>query len=98
MSRRSTVLVLLLCLAAAGACRKAPPPADLVLRGGTIVTLDPSRPRAQGLGARGVRIVALGSDEEIAPLIGPRTRVLELLGNTAYPGFIDGHGHLTNPL
>ena len=91
----SAALLLSLCLATASACRTTATPADLVLRGGTIVTLDPARPKAQALAARGDRIVALGSDEEIAPLIGPRTRVLELKGNTAYPGFIEGHGHLT---
>ncbi|HEX5045198.1 MAG TPA: amidohydrolase [Candidatus Polarisedimenticolaceae bacterium] len=89
-----TTLFLCLCLGGA-ACREAPPPADLVLRGGTIVTLDPSHPRGQALAARGGRIVAIGSEDEIAPLLGPRTRVLDLTGKTAYPGFIEGHGHLT---
>jgi predicted amidohydrolase YtcJ len=91
----SVALLLLPCLAAASACREAPPPADLVLRRGTIVTLDPARPRAEALAARGDRIVAVGSEEEVSPLIGPRTRVLDLAGKTAYPGFIEGHGHLT---
>ncbi|HET9300685.1 MAG TPA: amidohydrolase family protein, partial [Candidatus Polarisedimenticolaceae bacterium] len=79
------------------ACGKAPPPvpADLVLRGGTIVTLDPTNPRGEALAARGDRIVAVGSAEEMASLIGPDTRVVDLKGRTAYPGFIEGHGHLT---
>ncbi len=94
MMRRSSLL-LILCSLAAGACREVPPPADLVLRGGTIVTLDPAHPRADALAARGDRIVAVGSDPEVAPLIGPDTRVVDLAGKTAFPGFIEGHGHLT---
>ncbi len=67
--------------------------ADLVLRGGKVVTLDPARPAATALAARGGRIVAVGSDDEVAPLIGPRTRVLDLAGRLAIPGFIEGHAH-----
>ncbi|MBZ0102613.1 MAG: amidohydrolase [Thermoanaerobaculia bacterium] len=67
--------------------------ADLVLRGGKVVTLDPARPAATALASRGGRIVAVGSDDEVAALIGPRTRVLELAGRLAIPGFIEGHAH-----
>lgn len=69
-------------------------PADLVFRGGKIVTLDPKKPEAQALAARGERIIAVGTNNEIKPLIGPRTRVIDLQGKLAVPGFIEGHGHL----
>lgn len=68
-------------------------PADLVLRGGTIVTLEKSMPQARALAARGQRIVAIGSEAEILPLIGSGTRVIDLAGRVAMPGFIEGHGH-----
>jgi hypothetical protein len=71
-----------------------PAPADLVLRGGIIVTVDDDRPRAEALAAREGRIVAIGSDADVKPLIGPMTRVIELGGRLAIPGFIEGHGHL----
>jgi predicted amidohydrolase YtcJ len=70
-------------------------PAELVLRGGKIVTVEERLPAAQALAARGGRIVAVGSDAEIAPLIGPQTQVIELGGKLAIPGFIEGHGHFT---
>ncbi len=78
-----------------GACSPAPAvePATLVLRGGRIVTVDEARPDAQALAARGDRIVALGSAEEVQPYIGPQTEVIELAGLTAFPGLIDGHAH-----
>ena len=68
-------------------------PADLVLRNGRLVTMDPARPAAEALAARGDRIVAVGAWSDVAPLVGPQTRVLDLAGRLAVPGFIEGHGH-----
>jgi predicted amidohydrolase YtcJ len=77
------------------ACSGAPPtePATMVLRGGTIVTMDDAVPEAQALAVRGDRIVAVGTSEQIAPYVGPATEVIELGGLTAVPGLIEGHGH-----
>src|SRR5690242_13481305 len=68
-------------------------PADLVLRGGKIVTIDDRQPEAEALAVAGDRIVAVGSAAEINQRIGPSTRVIELTGRMAMPGFIEGHGH-----
>jgi predicted amidohydrolase YtcJ len=70
-------------------------PADLVLRGGKIVTVDEARPVAQAIAVNGDTIVALGSNQEIQPYIGPTTRVIDLKGALAVPGFIDAHVHFT---
>jgi predicted amidohydrolase YtcJ len=70
-------------------------PADLVLRGGKIVTMNEAQPAAQALAVRGDRIAAVGTDRELEGLIGPQTRVIELNGRLAVPGFIEGHGHFT---
>jgi len=70
-------------------------PADLVLRNGKIVTLNSGTPVVQALAARGERITALGSDADAAKWIGPRTQVIDLHGQLAIPGFIEGHGHFT---
>ena len=69
------------------------PVADLVLRGGRIVTLDEARPEVRALAVVDHRIRALGSLEEIDPWIGEGTSVIELAGRLAIPGFIEGHGH-----
>lgn len=69
-------------------------PADLVLRDASIATLDPLQPHAQALAVKDGKIAALGSDEAIAHYIGPHTKVLDLHGAFATPGFIEGHGHL----
>ena len=85
-------VVLVLASACGGAGDDA---ADLVLRNGKIVTLDASRPEAQALAARDGRIVSVGSDADVESLIGPETRVIDLDGQLAIPGFIEGHAHYT---
>jgi predicted amidohydrolase YtcJ len=69
-------------------------PADLVLRGGTLATLDPLQPQAQAIAIRDGRIQAVGSDVSIAHYVGRQTRVIDLHGAFVTPGFIEGHGHL----
>jgi predicted amidohydrolase YtcJ len=70
-------------------------PADLVLRNGKIVTLNNASPVVQALAVRGDRITALGPDSAAARWIGPNTKVIDLHGMLAIPGFIEGHGHFT---
>jgi predicted amidohydrolase YtcJ len=67
--------------------------ADLVMRGGTVATVDPALGTQQAIAVTGHEITAVGSDEEIAAWIGPETRVVELDGRFVMPGFIEGHGH-----
>jgi predicted amidohydrolase YtcJ len=90
-------LITLSCLAIlTTACGGAAPtvePASMVLRNGQIATVDESKPEAQALAIRGDSIVAVGTNEEIAPFVGPATEVIDLAGQFAMPGFIEGHGH-----
>ena len=85
----------LLLSALAVGCGTGAGPADLVLLNGKIVTLEEDRPEARALAARDGRIVALGEDDEIRAHVGPETRVIDLEGRLAVPGFIEGHGHFT---
>ena len=71
----------------------APKFADLVLRGGKVVTVDPALGTVQAIAVSGYRIAAVGNDAAIAARIGPHTEVIELRGRLALPGFIEGHGH-----
>jgi predicted amidohydrolase YtcJ len=70
-------------------------PADLVLRNGKIVTLDETRPIVEAMAVSGDTIVAIGPDREIQSHVGPSTRVIDLKGALATPGFIDAHVHFT---
>ena len=67
--------------------------ADLVLAGGRVVTVDPAGTEGQSIAMRGDRVLAVGSEAEIRRLIGEQTRVIDLEGRLAIPGFIVGHGH-----
>jgi predicted amidohydrolase YtcJ len=87
-------VVLSVALAAAVSARAAEPPADLVLRGGVVHTVDVARPRAEAVAVRDGRVVAVGTDADVAALVGPRTRVVALAGRTVVPGFDDAHAHL----
>jgi predicted amidohydrolase YtcJ len=68
--------------------------ADFVLTNGRIYTVDNSKPLASAIAVRGDRIVFVGSDAEARVLAGPTGRVIDLKGQTVFPGFIDAHAHL----
>jgi predicted amidohydrolase YtcJ len=68
-------------------------PADLVLHGGAVETMDAARRRADAVAVRAGRIAAVGSEEEVGAVVGPSTRVVELEGRTVLPGFQDAHLH-----
>jgi predicted amidohydrolase YtcJ len=68
-------------------------PADLVLRYGKIVTMESSTPEVEALAARGGKVVALGTNQQIQSFVGPDTKIVNLRGRLAIPGFIEGHGH-----
>jgi predicted amidohydrolase YtcJ len=70
-------------------------PADLVLRNGKIVTMDARGTTAQAIAIRGGRITNVGADLLANRWIGPNTKVIDLHGMLAIPGFIEGHGHFT---
>jgi predicted amidohydrolase YtcJ len=67
---------------------------DIVLRNGKITTLDRAKPEAQALAIKDGRIIAVGSDREIAPLAGPKTKEIELGRRRVIPGLIDSHTHI----
>ena len=66
---------------------------DLLVTG-TIHTLDPVRPRAEALLARGGRIVLLGSAAECLGAARPGARHLDAGGGCVVPGLADAHGHV----
>src|ERR671930_744579 len=67
--------------------------ADVVLTGGAIQTMDAARSWARAIAVRGDRIAAVGTERDIAGLIGPRTRVIDLHERLFVPGFQDAHVH-----
>lgn len=70
------------------------PAPDLVLHGGQFATLDRSKPTATAVAIREGRFVRVGSDDDVMPLIGPATQVIDLRGRRVLPGLCDSHIHI----
>jgi predicted amidohydrolase YtcJ len=71
---------------------------DLVLEfgGGTILTLDPARPRVEALTVRGGRILAMGGVDHVERGARGKVRRIDLGGRCLLPGFVDHHIHMLN--
>jgi len=69
-------------------------PADLILHNGKIVTVDDDFRIVEAVAVRDGRFLALGSNQQVLPLRGPSTRVIDLAGQTVLPGLFDTHVHL----
>jgi len=67
--------------------------ADLVLLGGKVWTVDADRPQAEAVAVWRDRILKVGSEAEVQPLVGPKTKVIRLGGKRVVPGFHDSHLH-----
>jgi Predicted metal-dependent hydrolase with the TIM-barrel fold len=72
------------------------PLVDLVLRGGRITTFadaDQAPSEAQAVAIAGGRIVAVGTDQQLAPYADLAAEVIELDGRRVVPGLNDSHIH-----
>jgi len=67
--------------------------ADWIVHNAEVVTLDAQNRRAEALAVRDGKIIAVGADEEVLKLAGPKTRLLDADGRTVLPGLMDSHVH-----
>jgi predicted amidohydrolase YtcJ len=93
--KKSPVFVLIFAILLFVSCSKQKVPfADLVLKNGEIYTLEADQEWASALIINGNKITALlDLSEDADKYIGPATRVIDLKGKFALPGFIDAHIH-----
>jgi predicted amidohydrolase YtcJ len=77
------------------ACAGAPsaPPADLLIVGGRVFTVEPDHPWAEAVAVRGDRIVKVGTEAEVRAMKGPNTREYDAKGGVVLPGINDSHTH-----
>jgi len=66
---------------------------DQIFHHGKIVTVDEKFTIAEALAVRGDRIQAVGSNDDVLKLAGPKTKLIDLKGRTVIPGLIDSHVH-----
>lgn len=67
--------------------------ADRVLTNAVVLTMNGDNDIAEAVAIKGAHILAVGTIEQIAHHVGPKTVVNDLAGKTLMPGFIDAHGH-----
>jgi predicted amidohydrolase YtcJ len=75
------------------ATRDATGPADLIIKGANLLTMDPNISSATAIAVRGQHILAVGSDDDVLNLKGPNTKIIDGKNQTVTPGFIDAHSH-----
>ncbi|MBP6896119.1 MAG: amidohydrolase [Pseudacidovorax sp.] len=73
---------------------QATPAPDLILHNGRFTTLDRSNPTAEAVAIRDGRFLRVGRNEDLLPLAGAATRVVDLQGRAVLPGLIDNHLHI----
>ncbi|MRW90533.1 amidohydrolase family protein [Duganella sp. FT80W] len=67
---------------------------DLILHRGLFTTLDRSNPHAEAVAIKDGRFLRVGRADDIMPLAGPNTKIIDLKGKRVLPGLIDNHCHI----
>lgn len=68
--------------------------AELILANGQVLTMEPSAAPARAVALAGGRVLAVGSEAEVARTRTADTRVIDLGGRTVLPGLVDAHAHM----
>lgn len=92
MSLRKPLVILLLCVCMA--CQSRKEPADLVILGGKIYTMNDREPVVEAVAVRDRKIIFAGPEQEARSYVADKTRMIDLEGKVMTPGFIEGHGHI----
>jgi hypothetical protein len=71
--------------------------ADVVFTNGKIYTVNSKKPYAEAVAVKDGKFMEVGSARDIKKFIGKKTRVVDLGGAFAVPGFIDAHIHPAQP-
>ncbi len=68
-------------------------PADYIISGKSIYTVDPTNPWADAVAVRGNTIVYVGAADGVKDFRGPQTQQIDAGDGMVLPGFIDSHVH-----
>jgi predicted amidohydrolase YtcJ len=70
------------------------PAPDLILHHGLFQTLDRANPTANAVAIKDGRFTAVGREQDVLPLAGNATEIIDLKGRRVLPGLIDNHLHI----
>jgi predicted amidohydrolase YtcJ len=70
--------------------------AEKIFRGGTILTMDDTRPQVEAVAIANGHILAAGDESEVMATGNEATEIVDLGDNVLMPSFIDAHGHFMN--
>ncbi|MEQ8425559.1 MAG: amidohydrolase, partial [Cyclobacteriaceae bacterium] len=90
MKKYLIILVALVVLS----CGEKQAPADMIISGGAIYTVDDANPMVEAVAVSNGKIVFAGTSAEAEKYKGDETKVIDLAGQTMTPGFIESHGHI----
>lgn len=68
--------------------------ADIILHKGKIITVDKDFSIAEAVAIKDGKFIGVGTNKEIQELVGTKTELIDMGGETVVPGFIDGHAHM----
>ncbi len=88
--------VFLVSLLALSGCAKRPEPADIIISGARVYTVNPVQPWAEAVAIKGEQIVFVGSNRQVKKYAGPQTRIIQAQGRLLLPGFQDSHVHFVS--
>lgn len=71
-----------------------PTTADFVIENAKAFTSNEEKPLAEAVAVKGNRIIFVGTNEEVKNHLDSSTQVIDGMGRTVTPGFIDSHFHL----
>lgn len=75
-------------------CQEKQAPADMIISGGIIYTMDEANPQVEAVAISNGKIVYVGTSVDVDKYKGEKTQVIDLKGETMTPGFIESHGHI----
>jgi predicted amidohydrolase YtcJ len=67
---------------------------DLILFNANVITMDSTSPQAELVATQNGKVLAVAGNESIVELKKRNTKVIDCMGKTVLPGFIDVHFHL----
>ena len=66
---------------------------NMIAYNGKVLTVDEGFSTVEAFAVRDGKFLAVGTNERIRAMEGPQTRMIDLKGRSAVPGFIDTHNH-----